>query len=177
MDLAIQLLASGDVPEIAAAFAAIGWHKPAEQYYGYLVQQRDGRRTVLVARVGGVFVGYVTIDWEAEYPPFVAAQIPEIQDFNVLPQFQRQGIGTRLLDRAEALVAERSPVVGIGVGLYADYGAAQRLYPQRGYVPDGRGIVYNMRVVQPGESVLVDDSLALMFTKRLRPDQPGTIPT
>ena len=35
--------------------------------------------------------------------------------------------------------AGRSPLAGIGFGLYADYGAAQRLYVKCGYLPDGRG--------------------------------------
>jgi hypothetical protein len=30
-------------------------------------------------------------------------------------------------------------IMGIGFGLTADYGAAQRLYPKLGYIPDGRG--------------------------------------
>jgi hypothetical protein len=40
------------------------------------------------------------------------------------------------------LVAERSDVVGLGVGLYPDYGTAQRMYVRRGYLPDGRGVIY-----------------------------------
>ena len=34
-------------------------------------------------------------------------------------------------------------IVGIGVGLYPDYGSAQRLYIKRGYLPDGHGATYN----------------------------------
>ena len=132
----IHLLREADIDEIVAAFAALDWNKPAPQYQRYVAQQTAGQRTVLVARVAGVFAGYVTIVWQAEYAPFRAAGIPEIQDFNVLPQFRRRGIGTQLLDRAEALIAERSPIAGIGVGLFADYGAAQRMYPRRGYVPN-----------------------------------------
>jgi hypothetical protein len=57
---------------------------------------------------------------------------------------------------------------GIGVGLYADYAAAHLLYLGRGYLPDGRGIVYGGNPVDPGTSVLVDDDLVLMMTRRLR---------
>ena len=72
------------------------------------------------------------------------------------------------MDEAEGRIAERSSVVGIGVGLYRDYGAAQRMYIKRGYIPDGRGVYYDTEQVQPGQRVPVDDSLALFFTKELR---------
>ncbi|MEV6288167.1 GNAT family N-acetyltransferase [Kribbella sp. NPDC051770] len=85
-----------------------------------------------------------------------------------MPAYRRRGIGSSLMDAAEALVAERSAVVGLGVGLYADYGTAQRMYVRRGYVPDGRGVIYDHRQVPPGELVRLDDDAVLMFTKTLR---------
>ena len=45
--------------------------------------------------------------------------------------------------------AQRSDHAGIGFGLYADYGAAQRLYIKRGYIPDGRGAHYGTSPVFP----------------------------
>jgi ribosomal protein S18 acetylase RimI-like enzyme len=111
--------------------------------------------------------GYLTVRWESDYPPFREARIPEIVDLNVLPAFRRRGIASALMDAAEAIIAQRSPVAGIGVGLYADYGAAQRMYVLRGYIPDGRGIFYNREPVIPGEMARVDDELVLYFTKRL----------
>lgn len=86
----------------------------------------------------------------------------------MLERFQRRGIGSALMDRAEALIAERSPVAGIGVGLTANYGAAQVLYVRRGYVPDGRGIISGAEPVRPGASVAADDDLVLYLTRRLR---------
>ncbi len=126
-----------------------------------------GSRSVLVATIAGKFAGYVTINWQSYYAPFRAAGIPEIQDFNVLPHFRKRGIGTALLDHAEKLVAERSPLVGIGVGMHSGYGNAQRLYVKRGYVPDGRGLTYDGRVLKPMENTVNDDDLALYFTKSL----------
>jgi GNAT superfamily N-acetyltransferase len=120
---------------------------------------------VLVAWDGDTFVGYVTVVWNSGYAPFRAAGIPEIADFNVLPHVCRQGIGSLLLDEAERRIAARSHVAGIGVGMTADYGAAQRLYVTRGYVPDGRGLVAGGHQVSWGETVLVDDDLVLYFTK------------
>lgn len=165
MSLQLRNLSQGDIPAIADAFRALGWNKPASQYEAYLEEQERGERCVLVAFWEGVFVGYLTILWVSHYPPFREAGIPEIVDFNVLPSFRGKGIGNRLMESAEERVAERASVVGIGVGMTADYGAAQRIYVRRGYLPDGRGLTYNTRVLSYGESVPVDDSLVLYFTK------------
>jgi len=167
MTVHIRLLAEHDINLIADAFTVIGWNKSAAQYRRYVAEQTTGSRTVFVAFVDGVFAGYITIKWQADYPPFQEANIPEIQDFNVLPRFRRQGLGSHLMDEAERTVAARSPLVGIGVGLYADYGTAQRMYHRRGYIPDGRGLYYRTHIVRPGESVIVDDDLILHFTKTL----------
>jgi len=164
--LEIRPLRVEDPPVIAAAFDEIGWNKPESQYRRYLDDQEAGTRDVLVATVDGAFAGYVTVRWVSPYEPFDG--IPEIQDFNVLPKFRRRGIGSALMDAAETLVSERSAVVGIGVGLYPDYGQAQRMYVRRGYLPDGRGLIYDGRQVPPMETIRNDDSATLMFTKQLR---------
>jgi GNAT superfamily N-acetyltransferase len=163
----VRRLEPQDIEPIAAAFTAIGWNKPASQYQRYLSEQASGDRVTLVAFEEDEFAGYLNVVWRPRYAPFRESNIPEIQDFNVLPKFRRRGIGTRLMDQAEPLAAERSSIVGIGVGMTADYGAAQRLYVLRGYVPDGRGLVSHNRFPQYGESVPVDDDLVLYFTKQL----------
>jgi GNAT superfamily N-acetyltransferase len=167
LNIEIRFLEAQDIEPIAAAFQSIGWNKPASQYQRYLVEQEEGRRLVLVAFSDKSFSGYLTIVWKPDYPPIRATNTPEIQDFNVLPQSRRKGIGTKLMDEAEQIVAQRSPVVGIGVGMTDDYGAAQRLYVLRGYVPDGRGLVWENRSIKYGERLTVDDSLVLHFTKTL----------
>jgi GNAT superfamily N-acetyltransferase len=170
MQPSIQLrgLAADDIEPIVSAFAAAGWRKTREQYERYLAEQAGEQRVVLVAWCGAEVCGYVTVAWQSGYPPFRAEGIPEIMDLNVVPRFQRRGIATLLLDEAERLVGERSPVVGIGVGMYADYGAAQRLYVLRGYVPDGVGVSYRDHIVLGGETVVADDSLVLHLRKDLR---------
>jgi GNAT superfamily N-acetyltransferase len=166
-DLRIGPLAAGDIPEIAAAFAAIGWNKPVAQYERYLEEQARRERDVLVARCANTFAGYLTIVWLSTYPPFLEAGIPEIVDLNVLPHRRRRGIASRLLDVAERRIGERSPIAGIGVGMDRDYGAAQRLYVKRGYVPDGRGLTHQRRPLAWGETITVDDDLVLFFTRSL----------
>ena len=163
--LTIRSLRSEDAAVIAAAFAAQGWNKPAAQYERYYAEQYAGERDVLVAEVAGVFVGYVTVVWRSDYQPFCERAIPEIVDLNVLMAFHRRGIASALLDAAEARIATRSPVAGIGVGMTADYGAAQILYVRRGYVPDGRGLAYRGRTLHYGDVVTLDDDLALYLTR------------
>ena len=163
----IRSLSADDPPIISAAFDRIGGGKPVAQYQRYLAEEAAGRRFCLVATVDAQFAGYVTVNWVPTYPGFVEQQIPEIQDLNVLPAFRRKGIATQLLDRAEAEVARRSSVVGIGVGLHPGYNAAQKLYGKLGYIPDGRGITYQDRYVQEGMQVVLDDDLVLHLTKRL----------
>jgi GNAT superfamily N-acetyltransferase len=164
----IRPVESRDIPEIAESFQELGWNKPASQYERYLMEQSIGLRQVLVAFVEGEFVGYLTICWHSLYEPFRNDAIPEIVDFNVLPNFRRQGIGTHLMDAAEQTIAKVNPIAGIGVGLDSDYGAAQRLYVLRGYIPDGRGLHYRDRFVKYGEQITVDDDLAMYLTKELK---------
>ena len=174
MQVSVQIrsLHDGDPALIAAAFERIGWKKTEEQYRRYLEEQAAGRRACQVAFVAGRFAGYVTLNCQPTYPPFAEAGIPEIQDLNVLPEFQRRGIATQLLDEVEALASERSSIVGIGVGLHPGYNAAQRLYGKRGYIPDGCGIMYHDRFLREGEQIVLDDELVLHLTKRLRPEDP-----
>jgi GNAT superfamily N-acetyltransferase len=167
-EVTIRPLRAADAAPIADAFAAIGWSKPREQYERYFAEQEAGERRVWVAEVDGRFAGYVTLSWRPVYPPFRDEGIPEIQDLNVLPDHRRRGIGAALLDAAESAAGERGPMVGIAVGLGGDYGAAQRLYVRRGYVPDGNGIAWRGRTVGFGEQVAVDDDLVLCFTRRVR---------
>ena len=164
----IRPLEQKDIPEIAEAFQKLGWNKPASQYERYFMEQVQGTRNVLVAFIEGKFAGYLTICWSSTYPPFYEAKIPEIVDFNVLPQYRRQSIGTALMDKAESEIAKVSKVAGIGVGMDSDYGAAQRLYVLRGYIPDGRGLYSKGHFPKHGEQVTVDDDLALYFTKELK---------
>jgi ribosomal protein S18 acetylase RimI-like enzyme len=164
----IRLLDSQDIPPIAKAFEQLGWDKPASQYERYLTEQELKIRDVYVAFVEEQFAGYLTICWTSSYEPFHKEGIPEIVDFNVLPKYRRQRIGTQLMDRAENEIAKRYPIAGIGVGMTPDYGAAQKLYILRGYVPDGRGLVYRGHFITYGEEIIIDDRIALYLTKKLK---------
>jgi GNAT superfamily N-acetyltransferase len=161
-----------DAAWMQAGFTAMGWQKPAGYFATCCRLQGEGALRLLVAQKGGDYVGHVIIVWEPAYEFFRARGIPEIQDLNILPAHRRHGVATLLLDEAERLCATRSARAGIGVGLYADYGPAQRLYVRRGYVPDGQGLLSHDRPVPAGYTVRVDDDLVLRLVKPLRANAP-----
>lgn len=170
MDEAITIreILESDCVIISRAFAEQGWNKPESKYHKYFQESRAGKRVVLLAEYTGKFAGYITILWDSDYPPFADAKIPEIVDLNVLIKYRRLGIGTALMAEAEKRISERSPIVGIGVGLTADYGAAQILYTKRGYIPNGRGIFQQDRHLVHGDQAKINDDLTLYLTKVLR---------
>jgi len=164
-------LQEDSIPMIVEAFQQANWPKPASLFETYLEEQKKGSRLVWLGFFEDQFAGYVTLKWQSSYPPFAADGIPEIMDLNVLPSFRKCGIGSYLLECAEQEAARQSDYVGIGVGLYggADggYGAAQRLYVKRGYIPDGKGVTYHYQPAEPGHVYPLDDELVLWFTKKL----------
>ena len=164
----IRLLLEKDGDKIVGAFEQQGWNQKLSLYEKYFEEQAQGIRDVLVAEYDGDFAGYLTIVWKSHYPPFGEKGIPEIVDFNVLESCQKRGVGTKLLNAAEQSISSRADHAGIGVGLFSDYGNAQKLYVKNGYIPDGRGIYKEGDFPQFGDIVTIDDGLALYLTKRLK---------
>ncbi|MQC26569.1 MAG: GNAT family N-acetyltransferase [Chloroflexi bacterium] len=169
VNVEIRELMKSDIDSIVASFAQLGWNKLERQYRAYFAEQKAGERLVLIGILDGGFVGYLTIVWKSAYDPFRKEEIPEIMDLNVLPKYRRQGIATQLMDGAEEKIANRHRHAGLGIGMTADYGAAQRLYVLRGYLPDGQGLAYDGKTLDFGDNAHVDDSLTLYFTKVLVP--------
>ena len=157
-----------DIEWVEAAFPQMGWDKP-KGYFKKLIQlQTKDALVFLVAETPqGEYTGHLELIWEPDYPNFRERGIPEVQDLNVLPQFRRKSVATLLMNEAERLASERSSQVGIGFGPYPDYGPAQTMYVRRGYIPDGGGVAYDNETVQPGQEVLVNDSLVMFLIKDL----------
>jgi len=161
----IRSLETSDPSQLYHSFARQGWHKPESQFRAYLADQKSGGRSVLVADAGNGPVGYLTIMWASDYPAFRQKGIPEIVDFNVLKAYQRQGVGTRLMDAAERAIFAKAKKAGLGCGVTPDYGNAMRLYVKRGYLPLGNGLVVRFRSVGYGDQITVDDDVVIYFTK------------
>ena len=167
-DALVRLAGGEDLDALAEACAGEGAPCPREQLERYLSEQRAGLRLFLLALRDGAPAGYLTVSWEADYPPFRRDGIPEIHDLYVLPSARRAGVATLLLDEAEEHAARRGDRLGLAVGLYSAYGPAHRLYAERGYLPDGIGATAGGRTLLGGETVSVDDTLVLHLLKTLR---------
>ena len=163
----IRAFEESDIPFLVNEFARHHWHKPQSTFDLYWHEQNANKRCMWVAFYNGQCAGYVTLKWVSSYQSFKDQHIPEIMDLNVLPPYRNKGIATQLLKIAEQLAATRSHIVGLGVGLYCDYGNAQKLYIKKGYIPDGNGVTYNYQSVIPGDSAPVDDDLVLWSTKNI----------
>ncbi len=166
-NLTLRKIEKTDCQKISESFQEQGWDKPTSQYEEYLALQEQGKRDIIIAELDRDFAGYLTIRWESDYTSFRIKKIPEIVDFNVLKKYQRLGIGTGLMDEAERRIKKVSAFAGIGFGVYKDYGAAQILYINRGYQPDGNGLVKNSKSLKHGEVITIDDSIVFFLTKKL----------
>jgi len=158
---------SADIDRVIAQFAAQNDNKPREIWETYFHEQKNGERIVIIAETDGEIAGYVSLFPEAkDAAPFLGKGIPEIKDFHVFKKFQRRGIGTGLMDKIEEAAAGISDTVCLGVGLHSGYGAAQRMYIKRGYIPDGSGVWNGSTLAEPYGMVKNDDDLLLYMSKK-----------
>ncbi len=134
----------------------------------YFEEQAKGIRLSFIIEAEGEMVGYGHLLLHSDYSPFMNSQIPEIHDVWVFENHRNKGFGTSLLSHLEQVAKKRGfSKIGMGVGLYKDYGSAQKLYYQLDYKPDGNGITYKYKQVIPGQMYPVDDDLLLWLTKTL----------
>ena len=88
-------------------------------------------------------------------------------DFCVFFDKHNRGIGNKLLDVVEQEASKISDRVYLGVGLHSGYGAAQRIYVKRGYIPDGSGVWWNGKNLEQYADCTNDDELVLYLIKEL----------
>lgn len=127
-----------------------------------------GKAVSIAADYDGEPAGYVSVYPYCMDGALGGKGLSEIVDFNVLEKFRRKGVGTVLMDIAEKIAAEYSDTAYLGVGLHSGYGAAQRLYVKRGYVPDGSGVWYGDKICNPYAACVNDDDLILYLSKKLK---------
>lgn len=132
----------------------------------YYEDQKIGIRTIGIVQKGEKLLGYGSLLFNSDYSHF--NDIPEIHDVWIYKEYRKKGLGSLLIAWLEELAKNhRYKNVGIGVGLYEDYGSAQRLYVQLGYIPDGHGITYKYQKIVAGEVYPLDDDLILWLKKDL----------
>jgi GNAT superfamily N-acetyltransferase len=163
-------LAPGHIDAIVTTHGGNGWKQTRENWAPKLRAHNDGQCATRLAVLAGEVLGYGSLVWRSDHHAFAAAGIPEINDLVTAAAHRGRGVATRLIAEFEALaVAAGCRANGLGVGLYADYGPAQRLYASLGYRPDGAGVTYRGQAVVPGSQVALDDDLLLWLTKPLAP--------
>lgn len=168
-ELIIRNMEEADAQIFVDEYNAQGWHDDVEGYLRRLGDQAEGKCVALTALYQGHPAGSLYLYLNAKEGPFKGNGYPEIVDFNVLKKFQRKGIGNRLMDAAEQIAAQHADTICLGVGLSREYGTAQRMYVERGYIPDGSGVWYQDKQCVQYETVCtVDDDLVLYLSKKLR---------
>ena len=170
MRIELCVLRTADRDSLTGIDGGNGWNSDPELWRTYLADHEKGRRAALIAWNGTRPVGYGSLNWVSDYESFRSSGIPEINNIAVDAAFRRQGVATALIHAFEDIARRAGRTeIGLGVGLYADYGDALRLYWRLGYRPDGRGLTHDYRRVSAGECVCVDDGLILWLSKLLRP--------
>lgn len=166
----IRPLKEGDIVKIVNSFS-FPWSTPEktqELWNTYFQEQRAGIRTVAIIEKNHEVLGYGSLLRKPECPFFAAKNIPEVNAIWIDENHRRQGLGKALINWIENLASrEGYKQIGIGVGLYSDYGPAQQLYFHLGYIPEGNGITYKCLPTIPGQSYPLDDDLLLWLVKRI----------
>ena len=165
--LRIRTMLPGDARVIYETFLSYGWHPSLETYENYYTAQEEKQRLVFVAEYEGRVAGYCTLVLRPEEGPWGGKGIPEIVDLAVFKEMQGRGIGNTLLDVAEAEAKKIADMVFLAVGLHSGYGAAQRIYVKRGYMPDGSGVWYQGTNLDQYAPCCNDDDLLLFMSKKL----------
>lgn len=139
-----------------------------QKWQKYYEEHQNQIRKVFLVENENEIIGYGSLLTTLDYSYFKEAAIPEINDVWISENFRKKGFGKQLILHIENEARKRGyREIGLGVGLYADYGIAQKLYFKLGYKPNGKGITYKTISVVPGEKYPVDDDLILWLTKNL----------
>lgn len=164
----IALLTTGQIQDWMDGNLAGRGEQHLRRLAGFWQEAEQGGRLIWAAWDGKRLAGQITLQHESQYPPFRKHAIPEIVDLWVHPQDRGRGTGRRLLQHAIAHARDAGrKAIGLGVGVTASFGAAQRLYVLEGFVPDGSGLWVNGRQPHADETVSLQDNVLMMWVKTL----------
>lgn len=169
-DFVIRPMNKSDIAKIVRRYS-FSWSTPEKTktlWDTYYLEQENEIRTVAVLEENHEILGYGSLLRKPECPFFAQKNIPEVNAIWIDEEHRRQGLGTALINWLENLASQEGySEIGIGVGLYRDYGPAQQLYFQLGYLPEGNGITYKGQPTTPGQSYPLDDDLIFWLIKTL----------
>ncbi len=169
-DTTIREMQEKDIDTLVKAFC-FPWNSvqaTSNKWKQYYAEHQKHIRTVYLLEKQGQIIGYASLLRLSKYSNFKDAGIPEVHDVRISEEWRKKGFGKMLILHIENRArTEGYKQIGLGVGLYADYGPAQKLYFQLGYKPNGKGITYKTVPIIAGEHYLVDDDLILWLTKYL----------
>ena len=167
-DIIIRDMVETDPKIITDEEIAQGWvNQKEEKYTQRLKDVADGKCVALVAEYKGNVAGYFNVYPNSMGGSFGGKGLPELVDFGVLMKYRNHGIGNTLMQVAENIAKKYSDTVYLGVGLHRDYGSAQRMYIKRGFIPDGTGLWWQGKNLEPYADMKNDDETAIYMSKKL----------
>lgn len=129
--------------------------------------QDKGESIALLALYEGKIAGIVFLYYKCKWGAMGNQGIPSIVDLRVFEKYRRNGVATKLMDMAERIASEYCNKIYLDVCLNSEYGAAQRLYVKRGYIPDGKGLYYEQKICPIDAECKNDDEMTLCLVKNL----------
>lgn len=165
-DFEVHQVTREELPEIIDWFAT-SYYDNREDAEAHFADHFDGQGATFIANCGDQVAGYITVALKARIK-----DMPCIANLVVFEPYRRHGLGSQLMDVAEAYLAKGADQVVLWVPIIGRYGPAQRLYAKRGYVPDGDGVVKHGVPVEEGETHRIDEDLLLCLVKDLEAGQP-----
>ena len=167
--ITVRSMTVDDIDAIINGFREQGMEKPRRVLELYIDEQNKSEVHLFMAEYNGSVAGFAALYPSAKEGPLAGQNVPEISDFNVFVRYRRKGIGNKILDAAEGVAFEigEAKMITLGVGLHSGYGAAQRIYFKRGYLPNGSGVWYRGKPLDSYAECRNDDNLNLYLTKLL----------
>lgn len=167
-NIRIRSMVPEDAKVIFDTYQSYGWHPEMATYENYYKEQESGDRIVFIPEYKGEVAGICTLVLCPSEGPLADKGWPEIVDLCVFFHIHNKGIGNKLLDVAEREASKLTDHVFLAVGVHSGYGAAQRIYVKRGYMPDGSGVWYQGKQLDQYAPCVNDDDLLLFFYKKVR---------
>ena len=138
--LVIRTMEEADAQIFTDEEAEQGWHSDISKYLTRLRDQAEGKCVSLTAVYEGHPAGYINVYKTGLGGAFSGKGWPEIVDFGVLERFQRNGIGSKLMDIAEQIAGQEHKIAFVLSAQTAKLpDELPLLLPPLGRLPGGQG--------------------------------------